>query len=69
MGVVAKAVQILVLQGARIGQHFERKRDALHLGIEHDLDAFHRLQHAVEGCRPVAHMLDVDQARREQDER
>jgi hypothetical protein len=62
IGIIAKAFKIIILQGARIGQHLKRKRDSLHLGVEYGLDAFHRLQDAIEGGIAVAYMVDVNQA-------
>ena len=68
-GILAKAVHVAAQQGLGAGQDLEPEREALHLGVEHEPHAAHHLHHAVEGGLARPHVVEIDDAGGEQDER
>ena len=65
----AKVVEVAVAQ--RVGQreHLQAAGHALHLGVEHEADRAHRLEHALGRVLAVLLVIVKDDAGREHDQR
>ena len=68
-GIGAEAHEIVALERLRVGQNLERQRDAAHLGVEHKPRCAHDLRYAFEGGVPRPHVIEIDDAAGEHDER
>ena len=65
----AKSGEIAVAQGIRQRQHLQRAGHALHLGIQHQANAAHVLEHALGGVPAVLFVIIVNDSDREKDQR
>ena len=69
LGDPPESLEIAVAQRVGQRQHLQRPGHALHLGVEHEADAAHVLEHALGRVPPVLLVVVEDDAGREHDQR